>query len=188
MRALAKYIQKQLSLNTSTDAVISAIRRYETDKEDEKRFAKAMKIIGDAKISTKNHICNIWLVKDESVQEQLPKLFSLINYAQGDILRIIQAEEMLKIIVDSNKVAAVKELFPKNKIKRIEKNLAEINMRLDPVSAKVPGVLAILDTELANNGVNIEESMSCVPELIWFIDEKDILKAHKTFLGLTKGD
>ena len=74
------------------------------------------------------------------------------------------------------------EIF--RKVLKIEQNLAELNMKLEPVSAKVPGILAILDTELANSGVTIVEAASCVPELLWFIDQKDLLKAHQTFLEL----
>ena len=81
-------------------------------------------------------------------------------------------------------MAKVVEMFQKGKVLKIEHKLAELNMRLTEISAKVPGVLAILDTELANNGINIVETCSCVPELLWFFDQKDLLKAHKAFLEL----
>ena len=88
-----------------------------------------------------------------------------------------------EVIVDQKNVAKVTDIF-RNKVMKTEHNLAEINMKLAPVSAKVPGVLAMLDTELANNNVNIVETISCVPEVLWFIDQKDLLKAHQTFLEL----
>lgn len=184
VRALAAFIQRQLGLNSGLDAIISAIRRYEISDKEDKVFSRAIQIVRHAKLSTKNHVSIISLVKDSSVQQLLPRLFSIIDYARGEVLRIIQAEELLKVVVDQKNVSAVIALFPKDKVKGIERDLAEINMRLDPVSSKVPGVLAILDTELANNNVNIVETMSCVPELLWFIDEKDLLKAHQTFLEL----
>ena len=181
-RALAKYIQKQLHTNVSVDAIISAIRRYETEHGEDSRFAKAGSLIKNAKISTKTGIAIIALLKEPPVQELLPKLFSVIHYARGDVLRIIQAEETIKVIVDEKNIPKVVEIF--RKVLKIEQNLAELNMKLEPISAKVPGILAILDTELANNDITIIETASCVPELLWFIDQKDLLKAHQTFLEL----
>ena len=187
VRSLSQYIQKQLHINGNLDAIMSAIRRYETDLNDEQHFAKAGSLIKNAKISTKTGIAIVALIKDSSVQELLPKLFTVIHYARGEVLRIIQAEESIKIIVDEKNVSKVVDMFRKNAVLKIEHNLGELNMKLNPVSAKVPGVLAILDTELANNKVNIVETLSCVPELLWFINQKDLLKAHQTFLGLVEG-
>lgn len=186
-RALAQYIQKQLHINGNLDAVMSAIRRYETDLDGEQHFAKAGSLIKNAKISTKTGIAIIALIKDPSVQELLPKLFTAIHYARGEVLRIIQAEESIKVIVDEKNVSKVVDMFKKNSVLKIEHNLGELNMKLAPVSAKVPGVLAILHTELVNNNINIVETISCVPELLWFISQKDLLKAHQTFLELIEG-
>lgn len=186
-RALAQYIQKQLNINGNLDAIMSAIRRYETDLTEEEHFAKAGALIKNAKISTKTGIAIIALVKEQEVQELLPKLFTVIHYARGEVLRIIQAEESIKIIVDEKNVSKVVNIFKKSAVLKIEHNLGELNMMLGPVSAKVPGVLGILDTELANNNVNIVETMSCVPEVLWFVNQKELLKAHQTFLGLIEG-
>lgn len=186
-RALAQYIQKQLNTNATLDAVMSAIRRHEAELSNDNRFAKAGSLIKNATISTKTGIAIIALVKDPSVQELLPKLFLVIHYARGEVLRIIQAEESIKVIVDEKNISKVIDIFRKNTVLKIEHNLGELNMKLAPTSAKVPGVLAILDTELANNDINIVETVSCVPELLWFIDQKDLLKAHQTFLSLIEG-
>lgn len=183
-RALALYMQKQLQLRESVDAIISAIRRYEAEIKEGEHFAKARSLIKNARISTRTEIAIIALVKDADVQELLPKLFSLIHYERGEVIRIIQAEESIKVIVDEKNVAKVVEMFQRGKVLKIERKLAELNMRLTEISAKVPGVLAILDTELANNSINIVETCSCVPELLWFLDQKDLLKAHKAFLEL----
>ncbi len=183
-RALAMHIQKQLQLRESVDAIISAIRRQEAEIKEEEHFSKARSLIKHAKISTRTEVAIIALVKDVEVHQALPKLFSLIHYDRGEVIRIIQAEESIKIIVDEKNVAKVVEMFQKSKILKIEHKLAELNMRLTEVSAKIPGVLAILDTELANNSINIVETCSCVPEVLWFFDQKDLLKAHKAFLDL----
>jgi aspartokinase len=52
-------------------------------------------------------------------------------------------------------------------------------MHLHPEAVKTSGVAGIITNELALNGINIMEIISCVPELLFFVDEKDILKAHQ---------
>ena len=58
-------------------------------------------------------------------------------------------------------------------------NLCEINMHLHPEAVNTPGIITTASTELAMNGINVMETMSCVPEMLWFVKEKDIVKAHQ---------
>lgn len=182
-KALAEYL-KGSGVYGTTDAIMSAIRRYEGEFKQEEKFGTAEAIIKDAKISTRTGIAIVAMAKDSSVQSSIPKLFTIIHYDKGEALRVVQAEESIKVIVDEKNVAKVIELMGQNKIIRTDKKLAEITMKLSPLSAKAPGVLAILNNELAANDINILEEVSCVPEVLFFIDQKDLLKAHKTFLEL----
>lgn len=183
-KALAEYLKKKRGINGTVDAIISAIRRYESDFSETDHFSLAGGIIKDAKISTRTGIAIIAFVKDSAVQSHLPKLFSIIHYDRAEVLRIIQAEQTIKVIVDEKNVAKVIDLVGSSKVLKTEHKLAEITMQLNPNSAKVIGILAILNNELASNEINIVETISCVPELLWFIDQKELLKAHQTFLEL----
>jgi len=57
-------------------------------------------------------------------------------------------------------------------------------MHLHPEAVKTPGIIAVISNELAMNGINVMESMSCVPEMLWFVKEKDVLKAHNVLYQL----
>ena len=177
-RALAKYIIKEKKLDATVDAVISAIRRYNSDHH-EKIFENAYKVmVQSITITTKNPLVNIALTKDTEIQKLLPKLFAVINYEHGDVLRIIQADQSIKILVDEKNLEKVKPLFPENKIIKIYRNLAEINVHMHPDAKYTPGILAITSNELAINGINVLETMTCISELLWFVEEKDLLKAY----------
>lgn len=182
--ALARYLIEKNQINGTLDAVISAIRRYKIDR-DEDLFNKAKKLINKSSLSTKSKLANINIIKDSEIQEKIPKLFSVINYNRGDTLRIIQADESIKILIDEKNLEEVTSLFPKDKIIKIDRNLAEINMHCHPEAVNTPGILAITSSELAMNGVNVMETMSCVPELLWFVNEKDVLKAHNILYNLS---
>lgn len=186
VRALSFHIIKHLKLSyNDIDAVISAVRRYHAEAQSDEKYARAVSVVAKSKITTKTGIAIIALVKDKDVQKELPKLFSIIEYARGEVLRIIQAEESIKIIIDQENVDKVTELFSKHKLK-VQKSLAELNMKVHPSASKVPGVLAMICSELSSNDINIVETMSCVPELLWFVDESDVLMAHKALFEMSE--
>ena len=88
--------------------------------------------MGLGSLSTRSKLANIALIKDNEVEELLPKIFSIIQYNRGAALRIIQADEAIKILVNEINLEKIKTLFSKNKIIKIDQNLTEINMHLHP--------------------------------------------------------
>ena len=118
------------------------------------------------------------LTKDTKIQKLLPKLFDIINYEHGDVLRICHADKSIKVIVDEKNLEKIKGIFPENKIIMIYKDLAEIDIHMPLDVKNTPGVLTVTANELAINDINVLEIMSCISELIWFVEKKDLLKAY----------
>jgi len=182
--ALARYIIKDKKIDSTLDAVISAIRRYNFEKHGDV-FDNAYRTLGQAiNISTKSNLAEISLVKDDEVQQCLPELFSIIKYVQGDVLRVTQANESIRLLIDEKNIDKVTELFPKNKIIIKEKGLAEINIFIHPKMQTTPGILAVIANELAINRINIVEFMTCPPEMICVVKKDDILKASSVLYKL----
>jgi len=182
--ALARYIINEKKLNASIDAVISAIRRYELDKNGD-IFNNAYKILGHTvNISTKSNLAEISLIKDDDVQHLLPKLFDIIKYIRGDVLRVTQANESIRLLIDEKNMENVLKLFPKNKIISKEKDLAEVNIYIHPKMQTTPGILATIANELALHKINIVEFMTCPPEMICVVKKDDLIKASNVLYQL----
>jgi len=187
IRALAKYIIREGKIDSTVDGVISAIRRYDTYGQ-EHIFEKAREIIRKTTtISTKSRLVNISVIKDNEIQEKLPHLFSIIRYNQGDVLRVIQADESIKVLIDEKNFESVKNIFSSDKILKIDRNLAEISVHMHPDARSIPGVISISAYELAIHKINVLEAMSCFPEWLWFVDESDLLKAYQVLYQLWQG-
>jgi len=187
LRKVAKFIILELDLNVSNlDAVISACRRFKIDKNN-LSYKNAKNIVKNSKISSRSDIVGVAIERDENVFSILPKLFNEINYNKGEVLRIIQAEESIKVVIDKRNLQKIVDIVSENKIIRIEENLAEINLLLDEVAVNTPGIISTIFTELMVNDVNIMETMSCVPEMILFVKEKDLLKCYSVLFDLIKG-
>lgn len=182
--ALARYIIDEKKINASLDAVISAIRRYKLDKHDDV-FDNAYRILDQTvNISTKSNLAEISLIKDDEVQQFLPKLFNIIKYVHGDVLRVTQANESIRLLIDEKNMDDVIALFPKNKIITKEKGLSEINIYIHPKMQTTPGILATIANELAINGINIVEFMTCPPEMICVVKKDDLIRASNVLYQL----
>ncbi len=187
VRALARYIAKQLdtrSIEASEDSIISAIRRYPKESKFRDKFELARRIVSQSTLTTRSHVANIALAKGKEANDVLPEIFSVVNFERGETLRIVQGEESIKILVDEKNTAKILDLIPKNIILNVQKDLAEINMHLHPEAVKTPGIVLVLTTELMLNNVVMYEIMSCVPEMLIFVEEKDLLKAYQTLFEL----
>ena len=177
-RALSIYIIKEHNLNYEVNAVISALRRYEIDNEKIVDYKNAIDVISSGVLSSKNGIVSITLKKDSLSEKFLSKIFEIVEIEKNQSLRIVQANEAIKIIIDKNNLERLKKLIPQNRIIRVDENLAEIIIHLDKRTWSTPGVAAILTTELSLNNINILEIISCMPEIIIFFKEEDIMNAY----------
>ncbi|MBI5227825.1 hypothetical protein HY988_04530 [Candidatus Micrarchaeota archaeon] len=187
VRALARFVGKKLTeqgMETTEDAIISAIRRYPQDNQFKNKFEHARKIVAQSTISIRSHIANIAVVKGKEAQDALERIFSIINFERGETLRVVQGEESIKILIDEKNVDKVLKIIPKDTVIKVQKNLAEINLHLHPEAVNTPGIVFAITTDLLLNNVVMYEIMSCVPEMLIFVEEKDLLKAHQVLFEL----
>ena len=99
---------------------------------------------------------------------------------------IIQGEQSIKLIFNDKNKNKILSLFSKKSILVIQENLAEINIHLSEEAVKTPGILVVLTTELMMHNINIVETMSCVPEMLFFVHQKDIVKSYELLFKLCK--
>jgi aspartokinase len=139
-------------------------------------------------LSTRSNLANVALSKDTEIQKLIPEFFTIIQYDRGDVLRIIQADESIKVLINEKNLKKIIKVLPEEKILSIDENLAEINLHLTNKAKYTPGVLALITNELALNGVSIVEVLSCFPELLWFVYQKDLLKAYNILYQLCQSN
>jgi ferredoxin len=90
------------------------------------------------------------------------------------------------VVIDEKNLNKLTSLMPKKSIRNIAFNLSEIIVLLDESTEKIPGVLAAVAEEVAIKGINIVEFMSCIPELIIVVDERDALSCYESLQRLSK--
>ena len=186
LRALSRYIIKTMDLEEKNlDAVISAIRRYKKE-EKHKSEAELKKLFSKIGVKTRSNIIDICLKKSRRILEQLNKINSIVDVEKGEVIRIIQAEESIRIIIDEKNLDKFFNYFSKTDCISIERNLVEINLHFAPEAAKTKGIISLISSSLNAEDINIVEIISCAPELLVFIKKDDLLKALNVINNLEK--
>lgn len=177
LRALSRYIIKTLSLEEKNlDAVMSAIRRYKKDNK-EKTEIELKKLFSKVAVKTRSNIVDICLKKNRRILEQLNKINSIVDVEKGEVIRIIQAEEGIRIIIDEKNLDKFFNYYARNDCISVEKNLVEINLHFTLEAVKTKGIIALISSSLNAEDINIVEIMSSAPELLVLLKKGDLIKA-----------
>jgi hypothetical protein len=189
MMALAKYIKNKLKLDAATSSIISAIRRYPVE-EFRENLVDVADVLKDAKISTKTRITVLTIRRDfKALSQSLPQILKEIDPISGEVLRIVEGRESMKLLVDMKKAQAVVNIVGKENILDRKDDLAELNINLGiKKKESVKGVRATLLNLFATNNISVGETFSCLPEFIIYVNEKDIGKAHEILVKFCYGN
>jgi len=195
-RALARYIQEATHERYTFEALLSAIRRYPVKESTGRRV-----VVGKAirKVSLKNKISVILIRNRPELQPILAGFAGELDHAGGDTFRMVATARVVKVEIDSKNVDGLTAKLQRREVLNRMDNLAEILVETSDVLF-TPGVLAVIDTELAMNGVNILEH-STLYELskaggeqrqtkflsqdIYIVDERDATKAYEALQRLS---
>ena len=163
-----------LDLKKNFDAILIACRRYhrKISKKDVLEN-KIIRILKDSRLGVKNKIVVVLVEKDIyyghiiELQKEIKK--------KSELFHIIEGSNTITVVTSHEFLGIVKRLL-KNKIIKVTENLAEVTLKSSEDVEKTPGVMAYLSTLLAENGVNIIETMSTWTDTLFVIEEKDIAK------------
>lgn len=184
IRALArKFIEEENIKKKQIEAVIAMIRRSKI--EPLISYTKK-EIFSDIKISVKDEISILDYEKSKEILEKLKSIISKIDYDKNETLKVAVGSHSVKIIVDSSKVKSViKELGEKGVIKKYS-SISEMSMLFSSKAKDEKGVVAYVTSQLLLNGINIQEIITCTPELIIYVDEEQSLKTYEVLKNIKK--
>ena len=184
LRALSRHIIKKLDLKEKNlDAVISAIRRYKRIEKEESND-KLRRIFSEIKVITRSNIVDIRVQKNKRSAENISKINSIVDIEKGEIIRFIQAEQSITIIIDEKNLDKFYNIFNKTDCISIDEKLVEINLQFTKESQNIRGIVALVTSSLNAEGVNIVEIMSSAPELLIIVKKEDLLKTLNVVDGL----
>ncbi|RME31015.1 hypothetical protein D6789_03995 [Candidatus Woesearchaeota archaeon] len=182
----AAYIKKQYAIQGSLDSIISAIRRYHTDKGVQEEYNRVRKALRDAVVSTKTRITALHLKNSVNLYKYLSELMRDAEFYKSEIFRLLKSRNETVIMIDEESLRRAKSFFPEGNIVSVDPGLALLNLSLTAEGWNSKGVLARIANELANYNVNIIFIFSVEPNVSIFLKEADLPTAHEAVLSLTQ--
>jgi len=176
IRAVARAFIKEEHLDSGQiEAVVAMIRRFEIKP----LIAYTnQKIFSDIKISLKDEITILDYEKSNTILEKLKDIVSLIDYNKNETLKVVVGSQTVKIIVDSSNRSHIRQRLAKNLIKEYS-SISEISLLFSSKAKDEKGIIAYVTSELLLGGINIQEIITCTPELIIYVNEEQSLKTYE---------
>lgn len=182
VRALARYIQTsegRAGDEITYEALVNAVHRYPA-KVHSVNFQELRKYFMHRRAVMKNNIADITLINDSDMPIALSKLSSEIDYGRGETFNVVAGVEITRLVIDEKNLKKMSDIIPKKNVVQTETDLSEIVISMDPVTHRVPGIVYTLASEMALNGINVLEFMTCSPEIIIVVATRDGIKAYQT--------
>ncbi|MCK5289639.1 MAG: hypothetical protein KAJ56_01730 [Candidatus Aenigmarchaeota archaeon] len=181
-RALARYIADLENIPMKNfDALVMALRRYSSEQKTQMNYAGLFRSM---RTSAKDSITVVCLRNSEKVLEKIPHLFRAINVGPNDTFKIVNSALTIKLFSDSSKLKQIKEHFDKDEILEIYDNVGEINIILSKDVINAYGVLSYITSQLSIHKINILELLTSTPELLLYVENKNLLKAYEVIKNM----
>ena len=158
VRSLAKHIITTQHLHASIDAVISAIRRYDTSiKKDEIHSINA--ILKQSKVAVRTKMASLLLKRTDFVKTKLGRPDKLMDFQDHDVIRVLEGSQSLTIVIDQKNLEKVKTSFPKDLVLEENRKVGMIEINYPRILKKTPGVFSVIYNELAENNISIIDAL-----------------------------
>jgi aspartokinase len=175
--SLARMIMKDLEVENE-EAVMIACRRYAsklsvtTDHE-----LSILSILKDSRLEMRTKTCIVTAKNDWSVLHKMDNLFKDL-WNENSIMQCVQSASAVTIIAEKMLKDRIMDTVGRFNIIKVRENLVEIVVKSPEGIVDTPGVIAYLITNLADAGINIEETVSCHTDTIFIVQEPDMINAY----------
>lgn len=183
-RALARWLIDTYTIDATEEAVVGAVRRG-LDRERGRPFDAAHGLVARSHVNVRTEICQVLAAKVPHVQAQIPKIFNHIDFSRGELFYMTEGESAVKLVVDERNLPMVKDALGEHS-RQIRRGLAAISVVLPEDALETPGVLALITTTLAIEGINALDAVYGFPEYAFVVKKADAQKAFQVLDALVE--
>jgi hypothetical protein len=174
--SLARQIMKDLGIKNE-EAVMIACRRYAVKLAKSDHERDILRILANSRLEVKTKICIVTAKNDWTVLQRLETVFQkLIN--EKAIMQIIQGAQAITVIADEKLKNEVINAVGRENILKVRQDLVEITVKSPERIVETSGVFAFLASNLAENNVNVVETVSCYTDSIFIVNEANMIYAY----------
>lgn len=174
--SLARQIMKDLSIKNE-EAVMIACRRYAVKLAKRDHEREILRILASSRLEVKTKISIVTAKNDWTVLQRLEAVFQkLIN--EKAIMQVIQGAQAITVIADEKLKNEVVNAVGRENVLKVRQDLVEITVKSPERIVETTGVFAYLASNLAENNVNVVETVSCYTDSIFIVNESDMIYGY----------
>jgi len=181
---LLPQIEKELKKKVKFSAVNMAIRRL--GEKLKKSFVHTVKFDLNSDITIKSNLVEIIVYKTEELQNNIKKLYTIVNLNKGDFMTITQGLHEVMIITNQKHEPKVLDVFLGSTVKKKIRNLASLTINIPEESVETMGFFYLVTRTLNWENINIIDIVSTFTEMTFIIKEKDTSRAFEVLSKLIK--
>ncbi|MBI1970360.1 hypothetical protein HYS47_01290, partial [Candidatus Woesearchaeota archaeon] len=114
------------------------------------------------------------LKKEAKARAGIAALYTKIDFSKGDVLRTLESNQHIKMIIDESNLAMAQSLVEDYTIS-IKKELGEISLLYDDADA-LPETFAAISSEIALNNISLQDALICGAEHIIILHQNDVVR------------
>lgn len=183
-RGVARWLVSEAGLEGSQDAVLSALRRV-ADEPGESPLSTAYDLIARAHLDLRSRVCILVLPK-EGAHETVAGLLDVVDYNQGEILRILHGRRHVKVLIDRANLTEALSMVGRDAVQRRHDDLTEVKVGLEAEKVETPGTLGLMATTLALADINIVDFFAGTEEEVFLVDADDAMPAYRALHRLIR--
>ncbi|MBU6997091.1 MAG: ACT domain-containing protein [Theionarchaea archaeon] len=171
---LARKIASELHIEkeTSIKAVLVACIRYAKKMERKKPLEKSiLAILTKSELEIRNKI--VIAITDKRIFTENVMAIAKKIESNADTFYVIEGTKAFTLIFSEKYQNEIQRFLGKN-ILKVTENRAMITIKSPEAIENTPGVVSYLYSIFAENGININQTMSCWTDTIFVISEEDI--------------
>ncbi len=175
-KQLQPEVEEELEKPVKRHAIEMALRRY---SEQLKKKHKTVSFDYSSDILMKTQICDISVLRSQTLINKLKNLYDVIAFERGDSLNIIQGSNEVSIVTNERYKDKFLNILKDEKVIITEENLVSLTLTFSKDFLYTPGVIFNTTRNISWENINIYEIVSTNTELTFIIHKKEAMKAYK---------
>ncbi|MCK4902485.1 MAG: hypothetical protein KAS76_03935 [Thermoplasmatales archaeon] len=175
-KQLQPEVEEELEKPVKRHAIEMALRRY---SEQLKKKHKTVSFDYSSDILMKTQICDISVLRSQTLINKLKNLYDVIAFERGDSLNIIQGSNEVSIVTNERYKDKFLNILKDEKVINTEENLVSLTLTFSKDFLYTPGVIFNTTRNISWENINIYEIVSTNTELTFIVHKKDAMKAYK---------
>ncbi|MFH0974076.1 MAG: ACT domain-containing protein [Candidatus Micrarchaeota archaeon] len=188
-RVIKPFVEEKTGGKVELETIVMAIRRNVRFLTSE-AYPSVLAIMKDTKVELRTGFAFVKLKRRPGVYEQVMDLVKTLNEEEAANSYVIQRVNEISVIIPEDVLAQIERLpavkKDKNTVVAKRGELAVITINLPDESLDVPGVYALITTQLADLGVSILNTVGSFTRVSFLVTEEDAPLAYEKLTKLIR--